>query len=99
MRPGDEAEIKRIFAESDSGPLPADLGVRERSLYSLGDLYLHVVEFAGEADSSMAVARDHPAVREISRKLSSFVSPYDPRTWRSPADATARQFYRWQAGT
>jgi cyclase len=47
----------------------------------------------------LAVARDHPAFEEISRKLSSFVSPYDPRTWRSPVDAMARQFYRWRAGT
>lgn len=99
LRPGDEAEIKRIFAESDAGPLPVDMGVRERSLYSLGDLYLHVVEFTGDADAAMAVGRDHPEFKEISRKLASYVRPYDPETWRSPADAMARQFYHWKPGT
>jgi cyclase len=99
LRPGDEGEISRIFAESDAGPLPVALGVRERSLYSLGDLYLHLVEFTGDAESAMATARDDPAFRDVSRKLQPFVRPYDPRTWRSPADAMARQFYRWPTGT
>ncbi|NUK26932.1 TcmI family type II polyketide cyclase, partial [Streptomyces lunaelactis] len=32
---------------------------------------------------------------DISDRLSAFVSPYDPETWRSPKDAMAREFYRW----
>lgn len=97
IRPGQENLIADIFAESDAGGLPAALGVRERSLYSLGDLYLHVVEFAGDADSAMALARDHPDFKEVSGKLQPYVQPYDPRTWRSPADAMARPFYTWQS--
>lgn len=39
---------------------------------------------------------EHPAFKDISDRLTAFVSPYDPQTWRSPKDAMARQFYRWE---
>ena len=37
--------------------------------------------------------------RSISDRLSAYVSPYDPETWRSPKDAMAHEFYRWERGT
>ena len=39
---------------------------------------------------------EHPEFRAISDRLSAFVSPYDPETWRGPKDAMAREFYRWE---
>ncbi|RAY13244.1 TcmI family type II polyketide cyclase [Actinomadura craniellae] len=95
IRPGAEREVARIFAESDAGPLPVEAGVAERSLYSLHDLYIHLVEFAGDPAESVAAVQGHPDFRRISARLSEYVSAYDPDRWRSPRDAMARRFYHW----
>lgn len=39
---------------------------------------------------------EHPEFKAVSERLTAFVSPYDPLTWRGPKDAMAQQFYRWQ---
>lgn len=96
IRPGAEPDVARVFAESDAGPLPQALGVIERSLYVLGDLYVHLVEFDGDPDKAMALARQRPEFAEISDRLRPYISPYDPSTWRSPSDAAARLFYTWR---
>ena len=36
--------VAEIFTESDRTELPGIIGVRHRSLYSLDDLYVHLVE-------------------------------------------------------
>jgi len=99
IRPGSEAEVVRLFVDSDQTSLPIDLGVRERSLYTLQDLYLHVIDFhpGADADAAIAAGRDHPGFHAISERLRPHISPYDPETWRSPRDAMARCFYTWRA--
>lgn len=89
--------MARIFAESDATELPAVVGVRHRSLYVLGDLYAHLIETERDPAASIARVRDHPRFIEVSERLGSFIQPYDAGTWRSPADALARRFYRWDA--
>jgi cyclase len=96
IRPGAEPDVARLFAASDATTLPTDLGVEQRVLYSLNDLYIHVVDHV-EPDLSLSGARDHPGFRQVSEDLRPFISAYDPATWRSPADAVAREFYRWSA--
>jgi cyclase len=96
IRPGAESEVARIFAESDATSLPHELGVRERSLYSLRDLYVHLVEFDDEVEQVMPRAQRHPGFADISDRLRPYISPYDPDTWRSPKDAAAREFYSWR---
>ena len=51
------------------------------------------------ADFEAAVdqIREHPLFKELSAKLDAYISPYDLETWRSPKDATAREFYSWDA--
>lgn len=93
--PGAEADVARVFAESDATDLPHALGVTERSLYSLGDLYVHLVEFDRDASEAVAAGARLPGFRDISAKLEPYISPYLP-TWRSPADAQARRFYTWR---
>lgn len=97
LMPGSEPDVARIFAESDAGSMPHQLRVRERSLYTLKDVYIHSVTFQGDADERMSLAQDTPEFHEISERLSAHVKPYDPDTWRSPADAMARRFYHWTA--
>ena len=97
IKPGAEQEVARIFAESDETELPALGGVVHRSLFVLDDVYVHYVETDAEFEAAVDQIRDHPLFREVSAKLDAYISPYNPETWRSPKDATAREFYSWDA--
>ena len=97
IKPGAEEDVARIFAESDATDLPTMVGVKHRSLFILEDIYIHLVELEDDFDDKVAEVRDHPLFKEISRKLDEFIVPYNPETWKSPKDATAREFYSWDA--
>lgn len=95
MAPGSAQDIAKVFEESDRGELPHLVGVSRRSLFQFDDVYLHLIE--SEQDPGPAIARmaGHPEFRDISERLSAYVTAYDPATWRSPKDAMANRFYRW----
>ena len=97
IKPGAAERVAEIFAESDAGPLPRLAGVRHRSLYVLGDVYVHLVETDDDVVGAIDEVRDHPLFREISARLEPYIEPYDPATWRSPKDAMAAEIYRWDA--
>jgi cyclase len=97
IKPGAEEEVARIFAESDVGDLPRMAGVRHRSLFVLGDVYVHLVETDDEFEQAVDGIRSHELFRDISAALEPYIAPYDPATWRSPKDAMAREFYSWDA--
>jgi len=97
IKPGSEDQVAAIFAESDSTELPGLVGVRHRSLFVLEDIYVHLVETDADFDTAVADVRDHALFREISQKLEPYIQPYNPQTWKSPKDATAREFYSWDA--
>lgn len=97
IKPGAEDAVARIFAESDRSELPALAGVIHRSLFVLDDIYVHYVETDADFEAAVDQIREHPLFREISAQLDAYISPYDPATWRSPKDATAREFYSWDA--
>ncbi|MFC8271108.1 TcmI family type II polyketide cyclase [Streptomyces sp. NPDC057271] len=96
MAPGSAPAIADVFAASDRGELPHLVGVNRRRLFQFGDVYLHLIE--SEQDPAPAIAKlaGHPEFRDASEKLSAYVSAYDPATWRSPKDAMAQCFYRWE---
>lgn len=97
IQPDAEPAVAKVFADSDATNLPHELGVHRRTLYSLNDVYLHVIDFRPGADPAEALRRapQLPAFRQISQDLSAFIRPYDEHNWRSPQDAVAREFYRW----
>ncbi len=97
IKPGAHDKVAELFADSDRGELPVLAGVRHRSLFSFGDVYLHLVEVDKDFADAVDDIRDHPAFRELSEALEPYIEPYDPETWRSPADAMAREFYTWDA--
>jgi cyclase len=97
IAPGSEDKVAEIFAESDRSELPALAGVTHRSLFVLEDVYIHYVEMEEDFTESVDQVREHPLFKEISRKLDDHITPYNPETWRSPKDATAREFYTWDA--
>ncbi|MBR7837602.1 TcmI family type II polyketide cyclase [Actinospica durhamensis] len=96
MKPDSATDIAETFAASDSGELPALIGVTGRSLFQFGDLYLHLIEADRAPGPEVAKARSHPEFRNISEQLAAYVSAYDPQTWQEPKDAMAREFYRWE---
>ncbi|MGW2562687.1 TcmI family type II polyketide cyclase [Streptomyces sp. NPDC001514] len=98
MAPDSASDIAKVFAASDRGELPGLVGVTRRTLFQFGDVYLHLIEADRPPGPAVAKVADHPEFRDISDKLSSYVSAYDPRTWRSPKDAMAQEFYRWERG-
>jgi len=94
IQPGSAPDIARIFADSDATSLPHDIGVTERSLYALDDLYVHVIDFHTDGERAMTELHTHPGFRDISARLARHVSPYRP-AWSSPQDAIADRFYHW----
>ena len=92
--PHAEQEVATIWAESDRTELPEVAGVLHRSLYRLGDLYVHLLETERTGAEAVASAQSHPEFGRVSGQLSAYISPYLP-TWRSPEDAQARCFYDW----
>ncbi|MBA2946016.1 TcmI family type II polyketide cyclase [Streptomyces sp. PSKA28] len=96
MAPGAAPDIAKVFADSDSGELPHLVGVTRRTLWQFGDVYMHLVEADRPPGPAIAKVAGHPAFRDISDRLSAYVSAYDPETWRSPKDAMAQQFYLWE---
>ncbi len=92
--PTAEATVAEIFAESDTTELPHLVGVRHRSLYRLHDLYVHLLETESPGDGAVEAAREHPEFVRVSERLRPYITPYLP-DWRSPRDAMARCFYRF----
>lgn len=98
IKAGAEPDVARIFRESDAGPLPAQMGVAGRWLYSIDDVYLHLLERTDPAfNDAVRENHDQPAFSQIMADLRPYISAYSPDTWTSPLDAVAREFYRWRA--
>lgn len=99
MKPNAEPEIARIFGESDATELPAQMGVAGRWLYSIDDLYLHLLERRDDTELAGAMRQAHqkPAFTKVMNDLSPYLSPYRPESWRGHEDAVAKEFYRWRA--
>ncbi|MFE7131010.1 TcmI family type II polyketide cyclase [Streptomyces sp. NPDC057638] len=96
MTPEKAQEVAALFEASDRTSLPVALGVTRRELFHYQrDLYFHLVEFEGDAARAMAEARVREDFQRLCADLDPLIAPYDPETWRSPADAMATSFYRW----
>jgi Polyketide synthesis cyclase. len=98
MDPAHADAVAKIFAESDAGPLPHALGVTGRSLFSFHGLYFHLVEADNPIGPALARVREKRDFVDVNTELAAHISPFDPQTWRAPADAMAHQFYRWTPG-
>jgi cyclase len=92
------ADVARIFADFDKTETPHCMGTRRRQLFTYRGLYFHLQDF-DEDDGGKRIqeAKADPRFIKISEDLTPFIDAYDPATWRSPADAMAQRFYRWEA--
>jgi hypothetical protein len=98
IKPGAEPEVARVFGESDAGPLPGQMGVAGRWLYSIDDVYLHLMERTDAAVAQGLGGNHHaPAFSKIMEELSPFTEPYSVESWKGPQDSVAKPFYRWEA--
>ncbi|WP_255947353.1 TcmI family type II polyketide cyclase [Streptomyces odontomachi] len=96
MAPGAAPDVAKLFAQSDAGELPHRVGVVRRTLFHFHDLYMHLIESEVPPGPEIQKATQTPAFRSITDDLSAYISAYDPATWRSPKDAMAQEFYRWE---
>lgn len=99
MRPGSSTDVARIFDEFDRTEMPDLMGTRRRQLFSYQGLYFHLQDFESDGGRVIEEARTHPLFVDISNTLKAHIDPYDPQTWRSPADAMANRFYHWERST
>lgn len=96
MAPESGVEVAGIFGEFDRTEMPDLMGTCRRQLFSYQGLYFHVQDFDSDGGQAIEKARSHPLFTEISNTLKAYIDPYDPKTWRSPADAMANRFYQWE---
>ena len=92
--PGSESIVGDVFGHYDKTTRPQDLGVIGRSLLSLDDLYIHVIERNVDPKVSLGKARGLPAFQQIAEAIAPYVTPY-PRNWQNPSDSVAKEFYSW----
>ncbi|HEV8557335.1 MAG TPA: TcmI family type II polyketide cyclase [Actinophytocola sp.] len=95
---GANDDVARLFQDFDATEMPHLMGTRRRQLFHYQGLYFHLQDFdADNGGQLIEQARTDPRFVKISDDLKPFIQPYDPATWRSPADAMATRFYRWEA--
>lgn len=98
MAPGSSADVAKLFAEFDATGMPHRMGTRRRQLFAYRGLYFHLQDFDRDNGGELIQgAKDDPRFVQISQDLKPFIDPYDPATWKSPADAMAERFYTWEA--
>ncbi|WXB20329.1 TcmI family type II polyketide cyclase [Pendulispora albinea] len=100
MEPRSSNNVVQLFRNFDETDLPHRMGTRRRQLFSYRDLYFHLQDFdVDDGPERIERAKSDPRFVRISEDLKPFIQPYDPATWRSPADAMATRFYHWDAST
>lgn len=96
MAPEHAGDVADLFGRFDETDMPSRMGTLRRQLFSYQGLYFHLQDFASDGASSIDRHRSDPLFVKISADLKAFITPYDPATWRSPADAMATRFYEWR---
>jgi cyclase len=96
MSPDSHDQVARIFGEFDRTEMPDAMGTTRRQLFFYHGLYFHLQDFdSDDGGAAIQGARSHPLFVKVSADLAPYIGPYDPETWRSPADAMATAFYHW----
>ncbi len=91
-------EVAGLFREFDTTEMPHRMGTRRRQLFHYRGLYFHLQDFdADNGGERIEEAKTDSRFVRISEDLKPFIEAYDPKTWRSPADAMAERFYDWDA--
>ncbi len=98
MAPRSSAAVAELFSAFDKTDMADRMGTRRRQLFSFHGLYFHLQDFdTVNGGELIEEAKTDPRFVQISEDLKPFIEPYDPATWRSPADAMAKRFYCWES--
>jgi cyclase len=98
MDPRSSGAVGELFSEFDTTDMPHRMGTRRRQLFFYNGLYFHLQDFDSDNGGSLVEeAKNDPRFVQISADLKPYINAYDPATWRTPADAMATPFYRWEA--
>ncbi|MEK8141869.1 TcmI family type II polyketide cyclase [Streptomyces sp. M10(2022)] len=90
--------VAGLFSEFDATDMPHSMGTRRRQLFSYRGLYFHLQDFDEDNGGELIeTAKADPRFIRISQDLKPSIEAFDPKTWRSPADAMATRFYNWEA--
>ena len=89
------AEVSRLFAESDATDIPRDMGTLRRQIYLWRGIYLHIQDFA-EPDAIKVISavwtEGDPRFLQLVNDLTQLIPPYDPE-----GNSLATRFYHWAA--
>ncbi|WP_089107659.1 TcmI family type II polyketide cyclase [Streptomyces hyaluromycini] len=97
MAPAAVNDVAGLFSAFDATDMPDRMGTRRRQLFFYQGLYFHLQDFdAADGGARIEAAKTDPRFVRISDDLKPFIEAYDPKTWRSPADAMATRFYHWE---
>ncbi|MEU9168965.1 TcmI family type II polyketide cyclase [Streptomyces sp. NPDC048420] len=97
MDPEANADVAKLFGEFDNTEMPHRMGTRRRQLFHYRGLYFHLQDFDGDNGGELIEeAKTDARFVAISEDLKPYIGAYDPKTWRSPADAMATRFYHWE---
>jgi len=97
MSPEAAPNVSDIWADSDATELPHLIGVRQRRLFHFHGLYFQLIGAEQALGERIGQLRHHPLFQDVSERLKPHVTAYDPKTWRGPDDAMAKEFYAWNA--
>ncbi|MEU0154737.1 TcmI family type II polyketide cyclase [Micromonospora fulviviridis] len=98
MEPGSSTDVAALFGTFDETDMPHLMGTRRRQLFTYRGLYFHLQDFDSDNGGELIEkAKTDPRFVAISEDLKPYIEAYDPKTWRSPADAMATRFYNWEA--
>ncbi|MEC3974268.1 TcmI family type II polyketide cyclase [Amycolatopsis sp. H20-H5] len=95
MTPDAAERVAGIFDESDRTALPGLVGVTRRRLFRYQGLYFHLFETDEHGPQRVEQIREHELFVDVNEKLAAHIKPFDERTWKSPRDAMAEEFYHW----
>ncbi|MEU2680508.1 TcmI family type II polyketide cyclase, partial [Streptomyces sp. NPDC007107] len=72
MAPESAPDIAKLFAASDNTDLPHLVGVKRRTLFQFGDVYLHLIESERPPGPEIAKVTEHPEFKAISDRLTAY---------------------------
>lgn len=94
LRPGaKKEEIIDAFQRSDTTELPHMIGVSRRSVFLLGDIYVHLVEAEMPISDVLNAMKDHPLFIDVKQELDGCIAPLAPELY--PGIAT--EIYSWRS--
>lgn len=94
LRPGVVKEqIIHAFQISDATELPHMIGVHCRSVFILGDIYVHLIEAEVPVEAVLTTMKDNFLFKSVKQDLDQFIESLAPELY----PGIAEEIYSWSA--